>query len=140
MFFPCGPENNFINIAQTVSMLTRNNDIGVYLCSSNCDYIYSHLNCGWPAEASTCQICKQPIGCIPGRSHTINRSEQGARRITSPVVKDNSNFYVGSLKNLASYWEMQRFYIQAEINRMKKNSIFFSFIIRSRLYYLIIIF
>ena len=42
LFFPCGPENPFINIAQSQSELTRNSKIGVYICSNHCDYIYSH--------------------------------------------------------------------------------------------------
>jgi hypothetical protein len=47
-FLPCGPENPFITIAQMVYKGTRLNDIGVYICSKDCDYIYDIGPCGWP--------------------------------------------------------------------------------------------
>lgn len=53
--------------------LTRNNNIGVYICSGTCDYIYSHEDCGWPAATYPCPMCGEQIGCKPGKSHTLNR-------------------------------------------------------------------
>ena len=51
---PCGPENPYINIAKIVYGDTRNNNIGVYICCEGCDFVYSHLGCGWPSEAREC--------------------------------------------------------------------------------------
>jgi hypothetical protein len=123
-FFPCGPESPFINIALSQYELTRNNDIGVYLCSGKCDVLYSHANCGWPNQTSKCQVCGQDIGCKPNRGHTICRDEEGARRVMSPVLKDSGgSFYIGSLSKQPFFFEAQRCYIEAEINRMKQKAV-----------------
>jgi len=111
-FFPCGPENPFINIAQTVYELTRNNDIGVYLCSADCDVLYCHQNCGWPNETNKCPVCGEHIGCKPGKGHTIVKDEKGARRLMSPLLKDaGGNFYISSLARVPFYFDAQRCYI-----------------------------
>lgn len=39
------------------------------------------------------------------------------------MVDKGGKFYVYNMTGLTSYWEMQRNYIQAEINRMKKDSV-----------------
>jgi hypothetical protein len=79
-FLPCGPENQFINIAKSVYTDTRNNDIGVYICSKNCDYIYSILDCGWPNEVRKCEMCGKKKG---GAEHKLVSTDKGARRLIS---------------------------------------------------------
>ena len=39
-FIPSGVENPYISIAKGVEVETRNNNIGIYICSNECDYIY----------------------------------------------------------------------------------------------------
>lgn len=91
---PCGPENPFISIAKIIYNDTRNNNIGIYICGNDCDFTYSHLNCGWPSESKDCLMCGKKIGS--GGGHKIVRMDEGARRIMSPVFVDNSNFYIGN--------------------------------------------
>ena len=57
-FIPSGVENPYISIAKGVEVETRNNNIGIYICSNECDYIYCHADCGWPNEARPCPMCK----------------------------------------------------------------------------------
>jgi hypothetical protein len=83
--------------------MTRNNNIGVYICSSECDYIYSHENCGWPSEQTDCPLCGEKIGS-KGRSHTLSRDDKGARRLMTKVLVDKSAYYVWSMTTLAEYW------------------------------------
>lgn len=69
-------------------------------------------------------MCNGQIGCKPGQGHTIARDNEGARRLMSPILKDRvGHFYVWSMTGLTSYWDMQRCYIDAEINRMKTKSV-----------------
>ena len=37
-----GPDNPFISNAINTLSSTRNNNIGVYICCNDCDYIYTH--------------------------------------------------------------------------------------------------
>jgi hypothetical protein len=97
-----------------VNILSRNNDIGIYICSSTCDALYCHQNCGWPRETTKCPICGQDIGCKPGKSHTIVKEELGARRIMSPKLKDGGgDFYVYNLCKVPFFFDAQRCYIEA---------------------------
>lgn len=36
--------------------------MGVYKCSKECDYVYTHLGCGYPAQRFVCKVCKKPSG------------------------------------------------------------------------------
>ena len=65
-FLPCGPENPYISIAKSIYAETFNNNIGVYICGNNCDYMYCHMNCGWPSDKMDCPMCKQKIGSAGG--------------------------------------------------------------------------
>lgn len=48
--------------------------------------------------------------------------DKGARRIMSPKFLIDSKFYVdrAAIRNYEEFWEAQRMYITAEINRMRK--------------------
>lgn len=94
---PCGIENVYISIAKMAEADTRNSNIGVYICSNNCDYIYTHLNCGWPNQSKPCEMCGEVIGS--GGGHKISRADKGGRRIMSQKFVDNSSFYIGNFKN-----------------------------------------
>lgn len=72
---------------------TRNNNIGVYICCEGCDFVYSHLGCGWPSESRDCEMCGKPIGS--GGGHKLVRADKGAKRLISPKFIDNSTFYIG---------------------------------------------
>jgi hypothetical protein len=64
-------------------------------------------------------MCGEAIG---GPSHTLIRASAGGRRLISPKFVDlNGNFYTFNayLQGLGEFWEAQRCYITAEINRMK---------------------
>lgn len=79
--------------------LTRNNNIGVYLCCSDCDYIYTHEDCGWPNQQSECPMCGQKIG-RKDKSHSLARDDKGARRIMHSAFVDKSVYYVWYMKEL----------------------------------------
>lgn len=80
--------------------------------------MYSHLNCGWPSESKECIMCGEKIGS--GGGHKIARTDQGARRIMSNKFTDSSAFYIANFLKLDEFWDAQRCYIKAEINRMRK--------------------
>ena len=69
-------------------------------------------------------MCGETIGSPPGPfgSHKLARKEKGARRVISDKMVDKSAFYTWSMTRLDEFWEAQRFYITAEINRMRKKS------------------
>jgi hypothetical protein len=65
-------------------------------------------------------MCGEAIGS--GGGHRIARTDQGARRLmSSKFVDGNGNFYTHNqiLQNLVEFWDAQRCYVTAEMNRMK---------------------
>jgi len=81
--------------------MTRNNDVGVYICCTECDYIYLHQNCGWPNEQIDCPICGEKIGAGIS-SHTLSRNDKGARRLMTKIFTDIGRpYYVDKMAALA---------------------------------------
>lgn len=64
-------------------------------------------------------MCGQDIGGAGG--HKLCRADKGARRLISPKFIDKSIFYISNLGGFAEFWDAQRYYILAEMNRMKLN-------------------
>lgn len=59
--------------------LTLPNNVGVYICSKKCDFLYTLEGCGWPSEKGKCRFCDSDIS---GGGHQLLRyQEEGARRI-----------------------------------------------------------
>ena len=78
-------------------------------------------------------MCGEIIGNEESiRSHRLARKDQGARRIMSPKLVDKSIYYVWSLTKMEEFWEGQRHYITAEINRIRKNDIVKSKVIQNQ--------
>lgn len=65
-------------------------------------------------------MCGQDIGGAGG--HKLCRVDKGARRLMSPKFIDKSIFYIYNLVGFGQeFWDAQRYYILAQINRMKIN-------------------
>lgn len=101
-FVISGIQNEFASNAQNV--LNSFRFFGVYLCSSECDFIYMIGNCGYTSESFDCGYCGEPIGNKRGAGgHTLARKEQGARRL-GPDIGD-SNYIGGTLNSDHKYWD-----------------------------------
>ncbi len=60
-YIVCGVESPYrTTIDNTLKFNGR--DVGVYKCSKDCDYIFTHLGCGYTAQKFNCIVCKQPSG------------------------------------------------------------------------------
>ena len=70
-------------------------------------------------------MCGEQIGSEGGflfNGHKLSRSDKGAKRLISKKLIDKSDFYVSRLSKYENFWESQRFYIESEINRMRKKN------------------
>lgn len=105
--------------------MTRSLNLGIYMCSNECETIYCIENCGWPNEKTKCKVCQKDIGNDPGKGgHILARQNEGGRRVMSPLYKDAGGpFYVYNIAKVPFFFDAQRCYIEGEINRMKEKAV-----------------
>ncbi len=116
-FVISGIQNEFASNAQNV--LNSFRFFGVYLCSSECDFIYMIGNCGYTSESFDCGYCGENIGNKVGAGgHTLARKEFGARRLGPDIGE--SNYIGGSLNSDHKYWESLAQDIQSNLLRIQE--------------------
>lgn len=119
LFIIAGLDNPYVELGLKVREECRYR--GVYICSNECDYMYTIENCGWPRESKNCPCCSENIGnAVNSLMHTLARVDKGARRL-GPKLE--SNKYVTSLRNDEGYWRGLEKSIDDEIDRIREKRI-----------------